>query len=144
MEYLTYLKYWLYCWLTLKPHEIIGDDKDNPYLKRWHIIPHNRFFNVFLHQFLRDDDDRAMHDHPWASLSVLLCGKYIEVTDAGEKYYKFGSIKFRSSFYKHRIKLINNKPAITLFITGRETREWGFHCPTGWKSHDNYKAEGGC
>lgn len=36
----------------------------NPYLLRWWVIPRNRFFNVYLHKFLRDDDDRALHDHP--------------------------------------------------------------------------------
>lgn len=54
-----------------KPDFVIGD-LSNPYLLRWWVIPRNRFFNVYLHKFLRDDDDRALHDHPWWSMSIIL------------------------------------------------------------------------
>ena len=42
-------------------------------------------FNLYLHEFSRSDDDRALHDHPWLfNLSVLLSGTYVEHTiDAG-------------------------------------------------------------
>src|SRR4051795_4015193 len=62
-----------------EPDFYIGG-KVNPYLVRWWVIPRNRFFNVYLHKFLRDDDDRALHDHPWISLSFILRGGYIEHT----------------------------------------------------------------
>ena len=29
---------------------------------------------------MRDDEDRALHDHPWHNVSLLLVGQYIEVT----------------------------------------------------------------
>ena len=113
------------------PDSYIGG-KENPYLLRWHIIPRNRWFNIYLHKFLRDDDDRAMHDHPWYSVSLLVKGQYIEQTDAGRKLFKVPRIIFRSATYKHRIELIDNKPTWTIFITGPMIREWGFHCPKGW------------
>jgi hypothetical protein len=47
-----------------RPDFIIGG-ADNPYLLRWWIIPRNRWCNVYLHKILRDDDPRALHDHPW-------------------------------------------------------------------------------
>lgn len=61
------------------PDVIIGE-LDNPYLLRWWLIPKNRFFNVYLHRFMRSDDDRALHDHPWWSLGMILSkgGKYWE------------------------------------------------------------------
>jgi hypothetical protein len=40
----------------------------------------NRLFNVYLHKIVRSDDDRALHDHPWYWLSVMLRGRYAEVT----------------------------------------------------------------
>jgi hypothetical protein len=61
------------------PDFVIGGH-ENPYLLRWWLIPRNPVFNVYLHKFLRDDDDRALHDHPWLWCSVLLRGEYIEVT----------------------------------------------------------------
>jgi hypothetical protein len=45
------------------PDFVIGGD--SPYMLRWWIIPRNKFFNIYLHRFLRSDDDRALHDHPW-------------------------------------------------------------------------------
>ena len=46
----------------IKP-KVIGKN----YLSRWHIIPRNRYFNIYLHKFVGSDDDRALHDHPWRS-----------------------------------------------------------------------------
>lgn len=60
-----------------EPDVIIGE-LDNPYLFRWFIIPKNRFFNIYLHRFMRSDDDRALHDHPWWSIGMLLSGRYLE------------------------------------------------------------------
>jgi hypothetical protein len=59
------------------PDFIIGGQA-NPYLLRWWIIPRNRFFNIYLHRFLRSDDDRALHDHSWCNVSILLDGAYYE------------------------------------------------------------------
>lgn len=73
---------WLRKWLHLQPHQIIGGE-ERPYLLRWYVIPRNRGLNVYLHKFLRDDDDRALHDHPWWFVSVMLWGQYVEVTDQG-------------------------------------------------------------
>jgi hypothetical protein len=65
-----------------KPDFVIGDT-DNPYLLRWYLTPWrdtykdipaaqrtrwqefvSRLPNVYLHCFMRSDDDRALHDHP--------------------------------------------------------------------------------
>ncbi len=61
------------------PDEVIGGPCES-YLLRWYVIPHNRIFNVYLHCFLRSDDDRALHDHPWSSMNVVLRGGYVEHT----------------------------------------------------------------
>ena len=51
-------------------------------MRRWWVIPRNKWFNVYLHHFLRSDDDRALHDQPWWNLSILLDGEYTEHTIA--------------------------------------------------------------
>ena len=63
------------------PDFIIGD-KEDPYLARWHLIPRNPVFNLYAHRFLRSDDDRALHDHPWLNASVLLDNTLTEHTIA--------------------------------------------------------------
>jgi hypothetical protein len=113
---------------------------ENPYLLRWWLIPRNPILNIYLHKFLRDDDDRALHDHPWPWCSILLSGSYIEHTIAAGGIHRrhersAPSIKFASPWRAHRIELLkisdfvasqpNNDKAIhcwTLFITGPRLR----------------------
>lgn len=132
-----------------EPDFVIGR-KDDPYLRRWWVIPRNRFFNIYLHQILRDDDDRAEHDHPWASCSIILKGGYLEIINGVVHQRRPGTIRFRRSIEHHRLTLITNRwrwtgvgrrrrldlqrvvPCWTLFITGPKVREWGFYCKNGW------------
>ncbi len=119
--------------LGRRPNFIVGPD-DDPYLLRWYIIPRNPLFNIYLHRFCKSDDDRALHDHPWAfNLSVLLKGTYLEHTFKGIKRRRRGAIKGRWGKAPHRVELIDRQPVWTLFITGPVVRQWGFYCPAGWK-----------
>lgn len=118
------------------PDFIIGGSV--PYMKRWWVIPRNPIFNIYLHRFLRSDDDRALHDHPWLNCSYLLEGSYTEHTirAGGVNHSRTatpGSIKFRRAKTAHRVEL-HDGPCWSLFITGPVIREWGFHCPSGWRS----------
>lgn len=117
------------------PDFVIGG-RENPYMRRWWIIPRNRFFNIYLHEFLRSDEDRALHDHPWINVSYLLEGEYVEhsILAGGVQTaikYKQGDLKFRRAKTAHRIEI--DQPCWSLFITGPVIREWGFHCPAGWR-----------
>ena len=126
------------------PDFVIGST-DNPYLRRWWIIPRNRFFNIYLHHFLRSDDDRALHDHPWINCSCLLEGEYTEWSIARggvhhKRLAKVGSLKFRRPTTAHRVEL-HAGPCWSLFITGPVVREWGFHCSAGWRSWKIFTSE---
>ncbi len=132
------------------------------YLLRWHLIPRNRFFNIYLHKFIGDDDDRALHDHPWNSFSVRLKGGLYEYKNMPVKFHdetvvstmtirdKAKRFSFRKASDAHRIALIDkNKPAWTIFITGPRIREWGFLCKKGWQhwstmTTEDGKTIGGC
>jgi len=129
---------WLIARVTRRMPDFVIGGGERPYLRRWWLIPRNRFFNVYLHQFLRSDDDRALHDHPWGNLSVLLRGAYTEHTIAAGGVHQrevlaAGAVRVRpSGLFAHRIEL-HDGPCWTLFITGPRYREWGFHCPdAGW------------
>lgn len=116
------------------PDVVIGGEQ--PYLKRWFVIPRNRFFNIYFHTIHRDDDDRALHDHPWWNVSLLLAGSYVEHTiQAGGIHVRTprecGDIVFRTAKAAHRLE-IENGHCWTLFITGPVVRTWGFHCKHGW------------
>lgn len=108
----------------------------DPYLLRWYLVPRNRFLNVYLHCFKRSDDERALHDHPWVSVSLLLQGSYVEHTIAcggvhRRRRFERGSVRWRGAKFAHRIEHTGGD-AWTLFITGPVVRRWGFHCPRGW------------
>ena len=116
-----------------KPDRIINKD----YLSRWHLIPKNRFFNIYLHKFVGSDNDRALHDHPWWSVSFLLKGELIEVlkeTPLTKELRFIGKYRpyLRPAELAHRMVLIGDE-AWTLFITGPKIREWGF-----WTLNYNY------
>lgn len=128
------------------PDVIIGGH-DSPYLLRWHLLPRNRFLNVYLHYFMRSDDDRALHDHPWVNASILIDGNYTEHTiDAGGIHKRTvrnaGDIKARwSGRHAHRIELTHGQ-CWTVFITGPRYRQWGFHCPrAGWRHWKDFTAK---
>ena len=120
-------------------HNINGD-----YLRRWYVIPRNKEFNIYLHNFVGDDDDRALHDHPWHSMSLILKGGYIEHLPSGlQTIRRPGEIIYRLPEDSHRVALHRDRqgiplPAWTVFITGARVREWGFHCPKGWVQWDKF------
>lgn len=134
------------------------------YLKRWWIIKRNNVFNVYLHQFLHSDDDRALHDHPYRSLSIILKGGYWEHRRNRPLIWRGpGSCILRGATAAHRVELDTDtaqsvwdrdeyvwnrtsvdKPAWTLFITGPRVRSWGFWCPTGWQHWHRFTLRNGC
>lgn len=111
-----------------RPDFVIGAD----YLRRWFVIPRNEFANQYLHEICKSDDDRAMHDHPWANSSLILSGRYIEHTPDGSFLRVAGDFIERPAEALHRLEVIPGERALTLFMTGPKVREWGFACPQGW------------
>lgn len=135
--------------LNRPPDFIIGGN--DPYLLRWWIVPRNRWCNVYLHQILRDDDDRALHDHPWWNVSIVLRGGYFEVTPTGSpadtaatrtRWRRPGSIVLRRATAAHRLALRNDTPCWSLFLTGPNVRQWGFWCQRGWRHWKDFCATG--
>jgi hypothetical protein len=130
-----------------KPNLEIGG-AHNPYMRRWYLIPRNPWFNIYLHNVVRDDDDRALHDHPWWNISILLKGAYFEhffvskpeqgwpLPIKASRRRARGSIIFRRATMAHRLSLPRGAcgkpvPCWSLFITGPNARSWGFWCPAG-------------
>jgi len=168
---------------TRRPPDFVIGGQPNPYLLRWYLTPWRRWPgrarqhptcanrimaglsallpSVYLHKFLRDDDDRALHDHPWFWCSILLRGGYVEHTIAAggiqrRRMRNAGSVRVASPWRAHRIELFPNTldpanafetyPRLecwTLFITGPRVRQWGFHCPEqGWVHWKRFTAAG--
>lgn len=142
---------WLRTLFSGQPHFTIGSS-DAPYMLRWYLLPRNRVLNMYLHKFLRDDDDRALHDHPWWFLSLMLKGGYFEIvphpTVAGGNTAisrRAGSLAFRRATHRHRVVLFAptgvKEPCWTLVVTGRKNRTWGFYCPKGFVPWHQFVAQ---
>ena len=128
------------------PDYIIGAAADDPYLVRWWMIPRNDVGNHYRHLILKSDDDRALHDHPWASVSVVLSGTLKEHLPNGQsRILKIGQPYFRAATDLHRLEVIDG-PVWTDFFTGPKIRDWGFQCPKhspagGWRRWQDFVAE---
>ncbi len=154
IELILFLLFWINLTRVFAgPHFYIGG-RQNPYIRRWWIIPRNSLFNIYFHEILRDDDDRALHDHPWWSISILLKGSLAESDEDGYHSYDRWKIRIRSAQYAHRLILPYwrwyslpddpiKQPAYTLFITGPRIREWGFLCPQGWRHWKEFTSSNG-
>ncbi len=73
------------------------------------------------------------HDHPWAFISFILKGGYVEYSEShknGSKLYGPGSILYRKAEYSHKLEI--HQPCWTFVITFKKVREWGFITRKGW------------
>ncbi len=56
-----------------------------------------------------------------------------------------GQVTARGPRAAHRVELLTRYrrplPVWTLFITGPRVRDWGFHCPSGWRRWQDFVAE---
>lgn len=124
---------------TRKPDFLIGGE-EAPYLRRWHVTPRGDGPATYLHHFLRSDDDRALHDHPWGSISIILDGSYWEHLQGHPEpvLRQPGDVTIRAPEEAHRVELLPSarggmEPVWTLFLVGTRVRDWGFLCPQGWR-----------
>lgn len=107
-----------------------------------------------LHRFLRGDDDRAPHDHPWWFVTFPFTS-YVERYwvhwqspaglrwYAGERVVKAWRFHFRPAKFRHFVigrADGKNKPFWTFVITGFANNSWGFWpAPERFVPHKEWK-----
>ncbi len=139
--------------INIDTHVYKIQKKNIEYLKRYYIVPRNRLLNVYIHKFENSDDLRALHDHPWDSVSLLLTNGYTEWVPRNHTAWTLNeertikpldrpqfSIIYRPKETIHAIEL-NNGPVWTLFLTGPWAREWGFWCHNRFVTHVEYHSD---
>ncbi len=121
----------------LRYYEILDHaNNTDVYLRRWYLI-HTPWFGVYVHNILRPDGDRDMHDHPWPFISIILKGWYLEEIPTGKRLWKIASVHKMLATGTHRIvQLAPN--TWSLILVGKRQRQWGFHTPTGWVDYKTY------
>ena len=126
-------------------HKVIVNCERQPYLHRWYLF-RTRRVACFIHKFIRSDEDRALHDHPWDFLVIPIWRGYIEHSDRPitppwfranpmhpdnrvaviRRIWPLISARFRRGEYRHRVELVGGRPAWSIFFRFSERRTWGF------------------
>lgn len=154
------------------PYTHLRNPDGTAYMERYWLVPYEyermlsfwrnplgRVFQWFgiavrLHYIKSPDRDRHLHDHPWAFVSVVLRGWYIEHrpmtiqpnflgTEEELTYSAWrreGEIAFRWWTARHRISTVAPEGVWTLFITGPMMQWWGFYTPAGKVYYRDYES----
>lgn len=125
---------WLRHLVAGRPARVIAIDGD-PYLVRYYV---GRLLGVtvYLHRFIRNDSERAVHDHPWRALALVLTGSYTEwrlrwlCPEGGIVCRRRRVSPGRPSILwlrsAHRIATVAPN-TWTLFVHGPRRKSWGFY-----------------
>lgn len=144
-------------WKFFEKTVVDGESDLGPLLVRYILIRNSKYWGVFLHKLCRSDHDRALHDHPWPFVSIVLWPGYkeiryvrtIENTGMHEaiceeevQTHHPGSILYRPAKWRHRVIINSWNPCWTLVLVGPRARRWGFW-PNGewcwWRKYDTHK-----
>lgn len=113
-----------------------------PLLTRYYLLE-TRWFALYLHHLQASDEDRALHDHPWSFLTLLLSSGYWEWVPSNVGPYRLWrrrfSLLWRPAEWQHRLELV--KPTWTLVLRLKRRREWGFLTRNGWMHWKAYGRE---
>lgn len=139
--------------MSSRPPDVIIGDPAEPYVHRWWMAQRGPQPNAYIHRFFRSDHEGALHDHRYKNVSVILDGQCHEhlhveplrVTEDGRyetqsRFLTSGDVVERAADVPHRIALVHG-PMTTIFFTGPEEREWGFHTPDGWVHWKTYNEQ---
>lgn len=120
------------------PDEVISRNGD-PLFERWWLLRTAsdqglQTGNIYLHRWLRSDIEDP-HCHPWWNETTVLCGRLVEdlfcparikLMQPVRRVLDPGMTAMREPDAIHRI--VEVEPGtITLFVTAKKTRNWGFY-----------------
>lgn len=129
------------------------DCETGPYVHVWRLT--TPWGSLRLHKWVDSDDQRAHHDHPWPFYTLVLKGRYYDVThheatewerkmNEGRKsvlkteLMKPGTLRYRPALHTHTV-LLASPSCWTLVLTGPRVRPFGFRLPTGdWLHAEKY------
>lgn len=97
--------------------------KECPYAYRWTL--NLWLFSLRVHQWIRSDDKRFMHDHPWHFITVVVRGSYTDVSANGRDTLGVGSVRFRRATHSHYVE-VDKRGAWSFLLCSMPVRHWGF------------------
>jgi hypothetical protein len=98
-----------------------------PYMYRWVFLFFN--YSIRIHHWIRSDDKRYYHDHPWWFITFVVKGCYTDVSEGKSGVYidtlKRWDLVYRKSKHAHYV-LVPPEGCWTVMVTGKPVRKWGF------------------
>lgn len=112
----------------LRWNEALGSE-ECPYAYRWVLI----FFgySIRIHHFLRSDDKRHLHDHAWWFITLVIKGSYTDVSAGNDANTVVRdtlnpfTLRYRKAQHRHYVD-VPVGGCLTILITGKPLRKWGF------------------
>lgn len=107
---------------ALFAYKVIENCDHDPYLVRWYVL-RTPWVSLFVHKFIRSDEDRCLHSHPWCFLVVPIWRGYIEHSDRDSwrspvgdndptkrevkrRVWPIIGTRYRPATFRHRVELL--------------------------------------
>jgi hypothetical protein len=128
-------------WSLFTPHSAEPGTSPTSRLSRWWV---ENVGNVYLHRLHGPDPDRAVHNHPWRAVCLVLRGGYMQIKHTQNAN---GSTTVRYEFvggvnhlrWNEYHKIVSVRPNTwTLCVHGPVRRVWGFLTSAGHVDHATY------
>jgi hypothetical protein len=95
-----------------------------PYLYRWTLILFG--YSIRLHHWIKSDDRRYFHDHSCDLISIIIKGKYKNVTPDGTFEARAWRPRKMKATVRHYLD-IPKEGAWTVILCGKPYHKWGFY-----------------
>jgi hypothetical protein len=112
-----------------KAQELIKQEADRifesssiDYAYRWRLDFY--WFSFRFHYWLKSDDMRAYHNHPYNFITFVLFGRYKDVAPYIVDTLSMGSIRLRFRGHRHYVQVL--KPTLTFLITFGKPSRYSF------------------
>lgn len=110
------------------------------------------WFNIYIHNILKSDEDSDPHDHPWGFIAFMFWGSYLEEWLGAYEDYRywagaelrqdirsFGSVYYHPAKDFHKITLKSPSVWTLVFASGRKRPGWGYQTRHGWINFRDYR-----
>lgn len=126
--------------------KVITSKEGKVHFRRYRLLA-TPWFNIYIHQILKSDEEAHFHDHPWNFFSFILSGGYKERSSYSVDRWKQVHTNY---FMKHSLvhhkrsdthKLTLMTPCVwTLVLTYGKHQTWGYQTEAGWIDFQSYRA----
>jgi hypothetical protein len=110
------------------------------------------WFNIYIHNILKSDEDAHPHDHPWGFIALMFWGSYLEEWLGAYEDYRYwagtelrqdvrsiGSLYYHQAKDFHKITLRSPSVWTLVFASGRKRPGWGYQTRQGWIHFKDYR-----